>query len=107
MTPSSSDKSVKRETLSKPIFSSHTPQSKQFPQAFFAADFSIEEGGALKEDSWRVGAKSFCTLPAPQVKQKRQTPPNEWAHAKPNHRTRLKTMACYPSPQQHLANRPR
>lgn len=51
MTPSSSDKSVKRETLSKPIFSSHTPQSKQFPQAFFAADFSIEEGGALKEDS--------------------------------------------------------
>ena len=52
--------------------------------------------------SW---ATSFCTLPVPQVKQKRQTPLNDWDHVTPNHRTRLKTVACNPSPQEHPANR--
>ena len=74
MTPSSSDKSVKRETISKPIFSSLTPQSKQFPQAVFAADFSIEEGARWKRIPDELG--HVLLYPSgPSGKTKETNPP--------------------------------
>ncbi len=64
----------KRWYLSQSSFTLH---SEQFPQAFFAADFSIKEVGTLTGVFWQVGPCSSCTLPALQVKQETRIQMNE------------------------------